>query len=236
MPHHLLKLAARTLLFCALSLFPVVFHVALAEQDAAASAQDGVASTEFETALDWVEQGEFARAAEVFERLAARGDAEAQHNLAMLYRKGAGVPRNFEQSVQWFRRAAEQGVPDAQYMLGYSYDGGEGVRQSTKWAFIWYRKAAEQGHGLAQVNLGVMYANGAGVEQDLEQAYLWFHAAAAQGYSAALENRQIVEEALSPERLATLKTRASEHYKRYVVPFLGKSYRPGNLRGDPQAR
>ncbi len=138
MQHRLMTLTARYLFLCLVILSSVVFQNVVAEDALPDSSTEGAGtSSEFETALSWVEQGEFSKAAEVFKKLAQQGDAEAQHNLAMLYRNGTGVERDVEQSAVWFRRAAEQGVPDAQYMLGYSYDGGEGVPESTKWAFIW---------------------------------------------------------------------------------------------------
>ncbi|NOX75849.1 MAG: sel1 repeat family protein [Gammaproteobacteria bacterium] len=234
MQRRLMALTTRNLFPCLVLLFSAVFQPVIAEDALPdSSKEEGDAPSKFETALSWVDQGEYSKAVEVFKKLAQQGNAEAQYNLAMLYRNGTGVDRDNKQSAMWFRRAAEQDVPDAQYMLGNSYDNGEGVPKSTKWAFIWYRKAAELGHALAQINLGVMYANGLGVDQDIEKAYLWFHAAAAQGYPVALENRKIVEDALTPEQLEAVKSLASEYYNTYVVPFLRESYRHSNSRGSP---
>jgi hypothetical protein len=182
------------------------------------------AKSDMELGLAAIERGEFVGAFAKFKTLANAGNAEAQHNLAMLYRTGKGVKKDLADSVRWFRRAADQGVADAQYYLGYMYENGEGLKQSSRYAFVWYRKAAEQGHGLAQVNLGVMYADGVGVQQDVELAYLWFHVAAAQGFRAAFQNKMIIEEALtkegwSPTKLAALKARARAFFQQYVMPF-----------------
>jgi hypothetical protein len=174
---------------------------------------------DIELGLAAVESGEFAKAFKYFLPLAEAGNAEAQHNLAMLYRTGKGVEKDLEASGVWFWRAANQGIADAQYYLGYMYEKGEGVEQNNQYALVWYRKAAEQGQGLAQINLGVMYANGVGVAQDVEQAYLWFHAAATQGYAAGFENKKIIEETLSAEQIESVQKRAREHYQKYVMPF-----------------
>ena len=180
--------------------------------------------SDIELGLAAVERGEFIEAFAKFKTSAEAGDAEAQHNLAMLYRTGKGVEKDLAMSVRWFRRAADQGIADAQYNLGYMYENGEGLKQSSRYAFVWYRKAAEQGHGLAQVNLGVMYANGVGTQQDVEQAYLWFHVAAAQGFRAAFQNKMIIEETLveegwDPAKLAALKERARVFFQQYVTQF-----------------
>ncbi len=176
-------------------------------------------SEELERAVSLVEAEKYAEAFALFQKMAEAGQAEAQHNLALLYRTGKGVEKNLELSSQWFRKAADQGVSDAQYYLGHMYDNGEGVDQNRKYAYVWYRKAAEQGNGLAQINLGVLLANGLGIPQDIEQAYLWFHVAAAQGYKAAFENRKIIEEALEPEKLEALKKQGREYVQKYVLPY-----------------
>lgn len=177
-----------------------------------------------EAGLKAIKDKDFDKAFELFTILAKAGNAEAQHNLAMLYRTGKGTPKNLPASFEWFRRAADQGISDAQYYLGHMYDGGEGVEQDPKYAYVWYRKAAEQGHGFAQINLGFLYANGIGVAQDIEQAYLWFHVAAAQGYKIAFENKDLIEEALKKQEngealLESLKIRARAYFQQYVQPY-----------------
>lgn len=166
-----------------------------------------------------VEKGDYAAAFKIFAPLAEAGDAEAQHNLAMLYLSGSGVEKDLAASAQWFRRAAEQGVPAAQFELGQLYDKGEGVTQSYHYAFVWYRKAAEQGNAQAQINLGVLYGEGLGVEQDLKQAYVWFNLAAAQGYEAAFKNRQILSKEFSQQELEELRALSQEYFRKYVGPF-----------------
>jgi len=166
-----------------------------------------------------VEQGDYSRAVEIFRPLAEAGDAEAQYNLAILYRSGHGVAKDLEKSRQWFLRAAEQGIAAAQYHLGYMYDTGEGAEQNDRYAFLWYRKAAEQGHPKAQTNLGVMYANGSGVAQDLKLAYVWFNLAAAQGYAPAFQNREMLIEEFTQEERESLRSLSREYFQKYVMPF-----------------
>jgi TPR repeat protein len=183
-----------------------------------------------ESALAAVKDEEYGKAFKQFQVLANRGEADAQHNLAMLYRLGKGVEKNYKLSGEWFRKAADQGVVDAQYYMGHMYDVGEGVSKNKKYAFVWYRKAAEKGHGLAQINLGVLYANGLGIEQNVEEAYLWFHVAAAQGYKMAFENKEIIEKALESEAVERLKQKGRDYFKQYVMPFQRHSLPYSRLR------
>ncbi len=184
-------------------------------------AVNSTADTEvnIDSALAAVNSEEYEKAFKQFKILADKGEAEAQYNLAMMYRLGKGVKENHKLSSKWFRKAADQDISDAQYYLGHAYDVGEGITQNREYAFIWYLKAAKKGHGLAQINLGVLYANGLGVEQNVEQAYLWFHAASAQGYKAAFENKEIIEKALEPEVVKQLKQKGRSYYQQYVMPF-----------------
>lgn len=181
---------------------------------------------EMDQAMAAVEKGDFPAAVKIFEALAKAGDAEAQYNLAMLYRDGKGVAKDPTQSALWFTRAAEQGLADAQYQLGYLYDTGEGLAQNDHEAFVWYRKAAEQGHAGAQINLGVMYANGTGVAQDLKLAYVWFSLASAQGSGVAFENRQVLAEVLTAEEVEELQKLTRQYYQKYVQPFLPPNSNP----------
>ncbi len=180
-----------------------------------------VAETEvtIDSALEAIKSEEYEKAYKQFQLLSDKGEAEAQHNLAMMYRLGKGVKKNHELSVKWFRKAADQDITDAQYYLGHAYDAGEGIASDRKYAIVWYRKAAEKGHGFAQINLGVLYANGLGADQDIEQAYLWFHVAAAQGYRVAFENKEIIEKALEPDVIEKLKQKGRSYYQLYVMPY-----------------
>ena len=180
-----------------------------------------------ETALKAVQEGDFLTAYQILKDLAEDGNAEAQHNLAMLYKQGKGVMEDKAKAAIWFRKAADQGLAEAQFQLARAYDRGEGVQKSDEYAALWYRKAAEQGNPWAQANLGVMQAEGQGMKQDLVMAYVWFNLAASQGVGVALENREILAENMSEEMLTKVRDISRQYFGRYVEPFL----KPGpNLR------
>ena len=53
---------------------------------------------------------------------AARGEAQAQFNLGIIYYKGQGVPQNFAEAFSAFKLSAEQGKTQAQFYLGVMYE------------------------------------------------------------------------------------------------------------------
>jgi TPR repeat protein len=61
--------------------------------------------------------------------------------------------------------------------------------------------AAEHGIAGAQNNVGYLYAQGQGVRQDFVVAHMWFDIAAANGERAAIENRAIIAERMSPSEI-----------------------------------
>lgn len=84
----------------------------------------------FETAYLAYDSGEFELAADIYKRLAGKGDPRAQHELGFLYSVGQGVPQNFVIAAEWFYKAARQGHAPALDYLGGIHASGRGVIQS----------------------------------------------------------------------------------------------------------
>ena len=120
---------------------------------------------------------EYAKAAELWQPLAQKGNAIAQYSLGTLYAEGNGVTQNDATAFMWFQRAANQGNAAAQYNVGASYAAGTGVEKSDADAIRWFRRAADQGMAFAQLNLGLLYAAGNGVAQDNVEALKWLEIA-----------------------------------------------------------
>ena len=120
--------------------------------------------------------------------LAEQGDADAQHNLGVMYASGQGVPQDYVEAAKWFRLAAEQGLALAQYNLGVAYENGQGVPQDYAEAMRLYRLASDQGDASAQLNLGQIYHDGRGIPRDYVLAVKWIRLAAEQGDAVAQNN------------------------------------------------
>ena len=104
-----------------------------------------------------MQKGDYATAFKILEPLAKKGDATAQHNLAVLYQDGLGTKADAKQALHWYEKAAAQGEPEAQFMAGLMYSDGIGTAQDYKKAAQWYEKAAQKGHAEAQNNLAARY-------------------------------------------------------------------------------
>ncbi|ULJ63862.1 tetratricopeptide repeat protein [Wielerella bovis] len=130
------------------------------------------------------ENGDFETAFAEWKILAEEDNAQACHNLAILYGTGKGVVENPKLAKHWCERAALLGDVSAQTHLGYLCAHDEEAEQ----AVHWWKKAADAGDADAQNQLGLAYFMGAGVKQDNEMAADWFEAAAIQDYPEAQFN------------------------------------------------
>lgn len=84
----------------------------------------------FKTAYDAYDQGEFQLAADIYKRLADKGDPRAQNELGFLYSVGQGVPQDFKIAAAWYQQAADQGYAPALLHLAGLYESGRGVAKN----------------------------------------------------------------------------------------------------------
>lgn len=125
---------------------------------------------EANNALTAFKRGDYASAVKEWRALAAKGDADAEFNLGLMYETGMGVPQDRAQALIWYRKAANQGQADAQNNLGFMYAKGIGVTKDPVKALTWYRKAAKQGHARAKNNIRMIHANERGATVKGESA------------------------------------------------------------------
>lgn len=165
------------------------------------------ASVEAHQGIDAYEQNNFQVAAEVFEPLAAQGDAIAQFYLGRMHVQGMGSFRpDYKEAFSFTLKSAEQELAEAQDLLGFMYFYGLGVAPDYSQAAAWLRKAAEQGVAEAQNNLGRMYDSGQGVPQDRVQAYRWFKIALGSGHEASIVRMREMEASMTPRQIAEAET------------------------------
>ncbi|MCA9052548.1 MAG: SEL1-like repeat protein [Planctomycetaceae bacterium] len=122
---------------------------------------------------------------------AEHGDAEAQHSLAVRYRDGHGVDRDYTEAMRWGHRAADQGNPAALDFVGWMYFTGTGVPRNSVLA-AGYFKASSRGCAAGAWNLGQCYFAAQGVEQDVPQALVEWKRAAAVGHGRAASTAAMV--------------------------------------------
>jgi len=181
-------------------------------------------------------EGNYAKAVELYEQIADRGNAMAQYKLGVLYELGQGVQYNsvksdelirkaaaqgLKEAKDWLetkekleklKKAAEQGDADAQYELGRAYMQG--------WYFLpkdfvkaneLFSKVAEHGDANVQYKLGLAYMDGNGVPRDYSKANELINKAAEQGNEQAKNYLQKQEEERKErERREAMKKRKKQ--------------------------
>lgn len=111
--------------------------------------------------------GDYERAVSEWRGPAAKGDPDAQFNLAQAYRLGRGVAQDAKQAEVYYAKAAAQGHLKAADNLGLlMFHGGQ--REA---AMPYVRAAADRGDPRAQYLLGIAHFNGDLVEKDWVRAY-----------------------------------------------------------------
>jgi TPR repeat protein len=165
---------------------------------------------DFQAGWDAYDRGDYATALREWRPLAEQGNAIAQYNLGLLYRKGRGVPQDDVQARKWYDKAAVQGHAKAQYNLGTLYFNGEGVPKDYQQALRWFRLAADQGEAIAQTKIAIMYEDGQGVPHDRVQAYTWYSLAITSGDKPATLLRNLLTDKMTPAQIAEAQRLARE--------------------------
>lgn len=165
---------------------------------------------DFQAGMEANDREDYATALREWRPLAEQGDALAQYNLGVLYRKGRGVPQDDVQARKWYAKAAAQGQAKAQFNLGTLYFNGEGGSKDYQQALRWFRLAADQGEALAQTKIAIMYDDGQGVPHDRVQAYKWYSLAATSGDKPAPILRDLLAKQMTPAQIAEAQKLAKE--------------------------
>ncbi len=87
-------------------------------------------------------RGDYQIALSIFMPMAKAGDPFAQHNVAVMFDDGRGVPENYALALKWYLRAADQGLADSQFMAGMIYAAGRGRPQDPAQAYCFLSLAA----------------------------------------------------------------------------------------------
>ncbi len=76
---------------------------------------------------------------------AEEGNTRQQHNLAVLYTLGLGVPLDHQTAFKWFNKAANEGLAESQFNVAIALQGGLGTRKDLVTSYKYYILAAAQG-------------------------------------------------------------------------------------------
>jgi len=84
---------------------------------------------------------------------AAKGNAQAQFDLALMYAKGEGVSKSERLAFNWFHKAARNNHVEAKFYMGLSFAQGRGVKKQEQLARYWFKLAVKSGHRQAMAHL-----------------------------------------------------------------------------------
>ena len=134
---------------------------------------------------------------------AARGEAQAQFDLANLYVNDS-APSNVTEATRLLQMAAVQNHAQAQSMLGMMLMPGRSQSADPVLAAEWLGKAAAQGEARAQHMLALLQMNGAGIARNRSAAIESLRKSHAQKYDASgpLLGMLLVERAANAEESA----------------------------------
>ena len=161
------------------------FTAALTAAFLVSSALAPLSRAGFQEGVEAYEAKDYMTAFEEWLPLAKKNDPAAMRNIGHMYRRGLGVPQDFDKAMTWYKRAATIGFDRAQANVAGMYLAGEGVEQNYAQAANWFARAAQQGHVISQYNLALLLENGLGVRKDERMALGWFELAAKAGHPGA---------------------------------------------------
>lgn len=148
-----------------------------------------VQAATLDASIESYSRGAYIKAFDGFYTLAKKGNAIAQHNVAIMYTMGKGVQADTAKAMQWYEKAAKQNYGLSAYNLGqlYQASGLQDIHAYTK-AKYWYEKAIEGKVKEAYNNLATLYLQGYGVTKDVSKALELLESAAALDNSVAQVN------------------------------------------------
>jgi hypothetical protein len=87
----------------------------------------------------------FTQNARIIRENAELGIIQEQHNLAVLYGLGLGVPLDHQKAFQWYKTAADTGLPESQFNVAIAFQNGMGTKKDLVNAYKYFTLAAAQG-------------------------------------------------------------------------------------------
>lgn len=125
------------------------------------------------------------RAYNWFNKLAAKGDRQAQLYVIAARQYGYGVSKLPERARSYYIEAAKDGDQIAQYVLGKDFLHSRHWR-TRKLGLIWMQKSADQNYARAQTYLGQVYLEGKKVKKDKAKTIELWTSAAENNYIPAM--------------------------------------------------
>src|SRR6202012_362006 len=145
-------------------------------------------AAEFDRGLKAYDAGQYQAAFQIWWGIRDQ-DLAATRNVALMLRKGEGVPKDPRKAEEVLETAVHAHMPNAEVDLAEMYLNGEARPPEPKRAAPLLREASATGHPLGQYLLAQMYEAGNGVPKDMARATELYIAAPRGGLHEAKERR-----------------------------------------------
>ena len=108
------------------------------------SASSVLLAADFKDGYEAAEASDYKKAAQIWQKLAEKGDPVAQFNLGAMYHSGAAGYMNEKLAVKWYKKAAKNGSERAREYLVVGYrEGWFGLKKDETKARFWEKKLNE---------------------------------------------------------------------------------------------
>lgn len=132
---------------------------------------------------------DFKSAFDIYTKLSAEGDAQAQTSLAYMYQNAEGCEQDLLKAVELYMTASNSKQPYAMYNLALFYANGlYGVAFDQYKAHELFLEAAVREAVPAMYEVGVMFEKGLGCVSNFSEAAFWYEEAAKRGHLEAFNN------------------------------------------------
>ncbi len=168
---------------------------------------------EFEDAVLFYKENDYNKAKKKFEKLSDMGDAKSQHNLAVIFYKGLGIPQNFNRAYYWALMSNLNGQKEAKQLLNKTEkkinktnkkEIEEEVRDSLE-------KVINEGKTFAIIPLAKWYL-ATPKKPDYNNAYLWLSVASAFNIENSSKARNTIFKKIKKNKLDEIQNEANEIY------------------------
>lgn len=135
-----------------------------------------------EKAEEYIEQGNFSKAVELYEIAADQGNRSAIASLMVMYYNGEKIEQDYATAFKWAKVGAEMDMDLATALLARMYQYGQGTDENHAESIKWNKKMADQGDTSAMRTIGLLYYE----DHDYTSAVQWFKKAANLGDALAM--------------------------------------------------
>ena len=172
---------------------------------------------EFENAIFLYRNNDYKQALIKFEKLSDLGDAKSQHNLAVMYYKGQGIPQNFNRSYYWSIVSMLNGQKKAEILMNNNQKKVNKINKVEIENEVKdnLEKSANEGKIYAVIPLAKWYLTFP-KKPDYNNSYLWLSVASALDIANSNKARNSIIKKINKKNLDEIQNEANEIFSKMI--------------------